>query len=122
MTNKSTVALVFVVFTFVVSAMSQDQVCFYAGKGFAADVTFHTHGATCQQCSTQAGGSWIDRLQGCERVREKEIPGAHAQAKVCSDSDGLTYSEGAIFDSSSQCSRCQNGQWFDLDKKAFCKK
>ena len=85
MTNKSTVALVFVVFTFVVSAMSQDQVCFYAGKGFAADVTFHTHGATCQQCSTQAGGSWIDRLQGCERVREKEIPGAHAQAKVCSD-------------------------------------
>jgi hypothetical protein len=122
MTNNSIITLaLFFLLAFPVTAIPQDQVCFYASKGFAADVTFQTHGATCQQCSTQAGGSWIDRRQGCEQVREKEIPGAQPLTKVCSDSDGLRYSEGAIFDNGSVCSRCQSGQWFGLDKKAFCK-
>src|SRR2546426_926382 len=105
-------------FIFSLKAATQNEVCFYASKGFAADVTFQTHGATCQQCSTQAGGSWIDKLQGCEQVREKQIPGAQPVTKVCSDSDGLKYSEGAIFDNGSQCKRCQNGQWFPLDRQA----
>ncbi len=103
------------------TSTSQSETCFYASKGYAADVTFQIHGVTCQQCSTQAGGSWIDKLQGCERVREKQIPGARPSAKICSDSDGLAYSEGAIFDDGTQCKRCQNGQWFDLERKAFCK-
>jgi hypothetical protein len=116
-----TLSVVALLVTFAVNATSQGETCFYASKGFAADVTFQTHGATCQQCSTQAGGAWIDRIQGCEKIREKQIPGAQPSAKVCSDSDGLAYSEGAIFDDGNQCKRCQNGQWFGLERKAFCK-
>ena len=101
-------------------AQAQQSICFYESKGFAADVTFQRHGVTCQQCSTQAGGSWIDKLQGCEKFREKEVPGAQPPSAVCSDSDGLAYSEGAIIDTGSECKRCQNKQWFPLDKKAFC--
>lgn len=103
------------------TATLQGETCFYAAKGYAADVTFQVHGATCQQCSTQAGGSWIDKLQGCEKVREKQIPGAQPTTTVCSDSSGLTYSEGAIFDDGTKCQRCQSSRWFSLDRKAFCK-
>jgi hypothetical protein len=103
------------------TATSQQNVCFYGSRAFASDLTFQTHGATCQQCSAQAGGSWIDKLQGCEKFNEKEVPGAQPPSQVCSDTDGLIYSEGAIFDNGSQCKRCQNKQWFELDRKAFCK-
>jgi len=109
------------VLCFGLDAASENEVCFYGSKGFAADSTFRIHGATCQQCSTQAGGSWIDRTQGCETPREKRVLDAQPRGKVCSDSDGLAYSEGAIFDDGNQCKRCQGGQWFPLDKKAFCK-
>jgi hypothetical protein len=103
-------------------AQSQSSICFYQSKAFAADVTFQKHGITCQQCSTQAGGSWIDKLQGCERFSEKEVPGAQPPSTICSDTDGLTYSEGAIVSTGSECMRCQSKHWFQLDTKAFCHK
>jgi hypothetical protein len=99
----------------------QDSVCFYGSKAFASDVTFQKHGATCQQCSTQGEGSWIDRLQGCERARQKEVSGVPQPSQLCTDVDGLTYSEGAIVENRSRCQRCQNHAWYDLDQKAFCK-
>jgi hypothetical protein len=114
-------AAIILLLSFSLDAASQNEVCFYGSKGFAADVTFRRHGATCQQCSTQAGGSWVDRTQGCETSREKRVLDVQPHGKVCSDSDGLAYSEGAIFDDGGQCKRCQGGQWFPLDRKAFCK-
>src|ERR1700723_913990 len=79
---------------FAINAASQGETCFYASKGFAADITFQTHGATCNKCNTKAGCSWIDKIQVCEQIREKQIPGAQPSTKVCSDADGLAYSEG----------------------------
>jgi hypothetical protein len=103
-------------------ASSSQEACFYRSKAFAPDVTFQVHGATCQQCSTQAGGSWIDKDQGCEKKREKELSGLTPTTAMCTDHDGTSYSEGAILDDQNHCSRCQSGQWFDLDRNAYCRR
>jgi hypothetical protein len=64
MMNNSLIGVALLLLTFPVTAMSRDEVCFYASKGFAADVTFQRT----EQLASSAGHKL--EVHGLTEVRD----------------------------------------------------